>query len=289
MPTRGHSVREPEPAGNLSAQLTRACARVVSSVVVQVSAEIVKPLADRPYEGFLVISTEISPMASSSYEAGRCVLAPHPVFLRRARVLTPVDVGLRTRRSFSRGFSKRRCARARPWTGRRCASWPGRRCGLPLPARGPVYALRSLAHDKSQVWSIRVDVHFLDDEGNMLDCASIAAITALRHFRRPDVTVIGEEVTVVSQSAPDGCRAERSGADVRDFVRQHSMTERVPVPLAIHHSPFCQTFAFFGEECVESMSLDGAFSYDVPSPGPSACSTRRISSRCSLPGHLPSH
>lgn len=44
-------------------------------------------------------------------------------------------------------------------------------------------------------------MHFLDDEGNMLDCASIAAITALRHFRRPDVTVIGEEVTVVSWPA----------------------------------------------------------------------------------------
>lgn len=49
-----------------------------------------------------------------------------------------------------------------------------------------------------QVWSIRVDLHFLNDEGNMLDCASIAAITALRHFRRPDVTVIGEDVTIVS-------------------------------------------------------------------------------------------
>lgn len=40
-------------------------------VVVQVSAEIVKPLPDRPYEGFLVLSSEISPMASISYEAGR--------------------------------------------------------------------------------------------------------------------------------------------------------------------------------------------------------------------------
>lgn len=49
-----------------------------------------------------------------------------------------------------------------------------------------------------QVWSIRVDIHFLDDAGNMLDCASIAAITALRHFRRPDVTVIGEDITIVS-------------------------------------------------------------------------------------------
>lgn len=49
----------------------------------------------------------------------------------------------------------------------------------------------------TQVWSIRVDVHFLDDEGNLLDCASIAAMTALRHFRKPDVSVLGEEVTIV--------------------------------------------------------------------------------------------
>lgn len=48
------------------------------------------------------------------------------------------------------------------------------------------------------MWSIRVDLQFFDHEGNLVDCACIAAITALLHFRRPDVTVIGEEVTIVS-------------------------------------------------------------------------------------------
>lgn len=38
----------------------------------------------------------------------------------------------------------------------------------------------------------------LDHDGNIVDCAGIAAIAALLHFRRPDVTVIGEEVTIVS-------------------------------------------------------------------------------------------
>src|ERR1700712_3146803 len=33
-------------------------------VLAQVSAEIVKPREDRPYEGFLLINSEISPMAS---------------------------------------------------------------------------------------------------------------------------------------------------------------------------------------------------------------------------------
>ncbi len=50
-----------------------------------------------------------------------------------------------------------------------------------------------------QVWQIRVDVHILNHDGNLMDAASIAAITALCHFRRPDVSIQGEEVTVVSQ------------------------------------------------------------------------------------------
>ncbi|KJA13385.1 hypothetical protein HYPSUDRAFT_209590 [Hypholoma sublateritium FD-334 SS-4] len=72
-----------------------------------------------------------------------------------------------------------------------------------------------------RVWHIRLTLHFLADAGNMLDCACLAGMVALKHFRRPDVEVIGDEVTV------------------------HRPTERAPVPLAIHHTPFCFTFAFF--------------------------------------------
>ncbi|CAI8023434.1 Exosome complex component RRP45 [Geodia barretti] len=48
-----------------------------------------------------------------------------------------------------------------------------------------------------KVWSLRVDIHVLDQCGNITDCATVAAIAALKHFRRPDVTVIGEEATIV--------------------------------------------------------------------------------------------
>lgn len=44
-----------------------------------------------------------------------------------------------------------------------------------------------------------MDVHMLNHDGNLMDAASIAAITALCHFRRPDVGIQGDEVTVVSQ------------------------------------------------------------------------------------------
>ncbi|GAA5998198.1 hypothetical protein JCM5350_002917 [Sporobolomyces pararoseus] len=147
-----------------------------TKVIAQVSAEIVKPLPDRPYEGFLSLNTEISPMASSAYEAGRS--SEEEVLMARL-----LEKALRRSEAVDRE------------------------------------ALCLVAGQK--VWHIRVDVHFLNDGGNMLDCASIAAITALRHFRKPDVTVNGEDIII------------------------HSMTERVPVPLAIHHSPICLTYAFF--------------------------------------------
>ena len=78
-----------------------------------------------------------------------------------------------------------------------------------------------------KVWCIRVAIHVLDDVGNILDCASIAAITALAHFRRPDVTVVGEDITI------------------------HSRLEKDFIPLNIHHMPLCITFAFFhGNDCI---------------------------------------
>ncbi|KAJ3298959.1 Exosome complex component RRP45 [Rhizoclosmatium sp. JEL0117] len=72
-----------------------------------------------------------------------------------------------------------------------------------------------------KVWSIRIDIHVLDHEGNILDCACIAAIAALLHFRRPDITVEGDNVII------------------------HDMDERNPIPLSIHHIPICITFGFF--------------------------------------------
>ncbi|KAF8835298.1 ribosomal protein S5 domain 2-like protein [Paxillus ammoniavirescens] len=72
-----------------------------------------------------------------------------------------------------------------------------------------------------RVWHLRLTIHFLADGGNMLDCACLAGIIAFKHFRRPEVEVIGDEVIV------------------------HSPDERAPLPLAIHHTPFCITFAFF--------------------------------------------
>lgn len=72
-----------------------------------------------------------------------------------------------------------------------------------------------------KVWQIRVDVHTLNHDGNLMDAASIAAITALCHFKRPDVSIQGEEIIV------------------------YPPEERDPIPLSIYHMPISVSFSFF--------------------------------------------
>jgi len=94
------------------------------------------------------------------------------------------------------------------------------------------------SYTTAQVWSIRVDCHVLDHDGNIVDCACIAAITALMHFRRPDVTVSGSDAIIVT----NGPLLERSKHVIHI---QHSLSEKPGVPLSVHHTPICISFGFF--------------------------------------------
>lgn len=80
---------------------------------------------------------------------------------------------------------------------------------------------------------IRADVHVLDYDGNIADASCMALVAALMHFRRPDVEVHGEDVTVF---------------DVR---------EREPIKLQMQHQPFCITTSYFdgGEIMLQDASL----------------------------------
>lgn len=75
-----------------------------------------------------------------------------------------------------------------------------------------------------KVWSLRCDIRILDHNGNLTDCANLAAVTALQYYRRPDVTVLGTTVTI------------------------HSVDDRQPVALAMHHIPIAVSFAFLATE-----------------------------------------
>ncbi|XP_039289513.1 exosome complex component rrp45 isoform X2 [Nilaparvata lugens] len=80
-------------------------------------------------------------------------------------------------------------------------------------------ALCIVAEEK--VWNVRVDMVVLNHEGNLVGCCSVAALSALAHFRRPDVTVDGHTVIV------------------------HDPAERELVPLSLHHYPVAIEYAIF--------------------------------------------
>ncbi|KAI8836589.1 ribosomal protein S5 domain 2-type protein [Chytridium lagenaria] len=142
-------------------------------VLANVSAEIERPLANNPNEGFVTFTTSFSPMASPTFETGR-----------------PSEEEVLVSRLLEKALKRTRA----------------------IDTEG----LCIISGEK--VWSIRIDIHVLDHEGNILDCACIAAVTALLHFRRPDISVDGDVVTV-----------------------------RNPIPLSVHHIPICITFGLFDD------------------------------------------
>ncbi|XP_058130146.1 exosome complex component RRP45 [Anopheles ziemanni] len=79
---------------------------------------------------------------------------------------------------------------------------------------------------EEKVWNLRIDVNVLNHEGNVIDCCSIAALTALAHFKRPDITVDGENVIV------------------------HTMEEKEPIKVTLYHYPICVSYAIFNKGAV---------------------------------------
>lgn len=72
-----------------------------------------------------------------------------------------------------------------------------------------------------KVWNIQVDLNFLNFDGNFIDIGCFAVILALQHYKKPDVSIIEEQIVV------------------------HDMNERQPVSLSILHVPICLTYSFY--------------------------------------------
>ncbi|XP_037091530.1 exosome complex component RRP45-like, partial [Pollicipes pollicipes] len=100
-----------------------------------------------------------------------------------------------------------------------------------------------------KVWQLRLRVELVDLGGDAAAAASLAALAALCHFRRPHVAVSGRQVRV--------CPAE----------------EVEPVPLAVLHMPLLVTFAFFSDGQhmvadpteVEESAMEGALTVGMNS------------------------
>jgi exosome complex component RRP45 len=97
-----------------------------------------------------------------------------------------------------------------------------------------------------RVWAVSVDVTIVDAAGNSVDAAHLAAMSALLHARRNDVSISGTDVHV------------------------HPFSEREPLPLPIHHVPLTVTYALFGaspEFPSDIASLDPNLQEEIASDG----------------------
>lgn len=97
-----------------------------------------------------------------------------------------------------------------------------------------------------KVWLISCEVRVLDFSGNVLDASLLAAMGALRAFRKPEISIVGKSSSLSGQ------------------VIIHSADEREPLPLALHHTPLAVSVGIFkGIVSAEEGSED--------EPAPSMC------------------
>ncbi|KAF4316456.1 hypothetical protein BBO99_00008681 [Phytophthora kernoviae] len=156
-------------------------------VIGNVHGEIVPPFPDRPTEGFLHFAVELSPMASPSFEASASAGRGAASSVAAAELARLVERGVRESRALD------------------------------------TEALAVVAGEK--VWAITCHVHVVDHGGNLVDAASLAAIAALMHYRRPEVAV-------------------KEGTTGNGGVTVYSVDEHAAVPLSLHHIPISISFCF---------------------------------------------
>lgn len=154
-------------------------------VLSKCTAFIKEPYPERPQDGMITVNTEISGMSSAE------------------RSKSQLNNGKYT---FLKGESKEICVEISRLVDR----------SLRGSKAFDTESLCIITGEK--VWCIRVDITILIDDGNLLDCAHIAAVSALLNFKRPDVSVENGELII------------------------HSVEERNPIGLGVHHIPVYISF-----------------------------------------------
>ncbi|XBW36009.1 hypothetical protein QEN19_001584 [Hanseniaspora menglaensis] len=168
----------PNKFGDIYIEYKRLDGSIATRLHCKVTSEVVKPKAQRPFEGTFFINCEFNGLAGLNFENYK--------------------VG-----SNSDEF----------YYGRLIESMILRSNALDLEQLCIIAGLK--------VWNIRVDVHVLEFDGGFLELASIGCMTSLLHYRRPDVTVRNEKVTV------------------------HSFDEKEGVKLGVLHIPIALQFNLF--------------------------------------------
>lgn len=166
-------------------------------VTALVTGILLPPSPDRPLEGTVSLSVDLSPMASTSFAHARPATTT-PGMSSTGELSSITDEAQK--------LLSNRILRSLERT---------------LLIGGALDTEALCVQSGAWVWRLNVNVTILDDAGNLLDAAVLAAVAGLRHYRKPQVETRGEFASPLLIDS-----------DVRE-----------PTPLPLHHTPLSISFA----------------------------------------------
>jgi exosome complex component RRP45 len=165
------------------------------------TAELLPPNPDRPNEGMVALSVDLSPSASTAF-----------------RQAAPVTTG-------GSSFAPSRSGPPPDEDQKLLSNRILRSLERVLLTGGALDTEALCVTPQYWVWKLSLAVTVLDDGGNLMDASVLAALAALRHYRKPHVELATE--------------GSNSGVPPRWI--QSDLKE--PVPLPLHHTPLSISFA----------------------------------------------
>ena len=180
------------------------------------SAELVPPSPDRPNEGMVSFTVDLSPMAGPSF-----------------RQAPPVGTAPSSAPTTSRGpnFSDHQQ--------KLLSNRILRSIERIILIGGALDSEALVLLPAKWVWRITIALTVLDDGGNILDACILAAVGALRHYRKPHVIFSSDDV-------------EDNMYDQSDLPTMVPSSVKEPTPLPLHHTPLSVSFALIGENANSS-------------------------------------
>ncbi len=185
------------------------------------TAELMPPSPDRPNEGLVNFTVDLSPMAGASFRQAQSVST--------APAVTTI---LSSGPQFSDKNQRLLCNRIL------------RSIERIVLLGGALDSEALVLIPGSWVWRVTVALTLLDDGGNILDACVLAAMAALRHYRKPQVDI--------DNSAHDSTNSPA-------LPRLLPITLKEPTPLPLHHTPLAISFALLPsidigtESCVATL------------------------------------
>lgn len=184
--------------------------RVTSSC----TADLVPPSPDRPNEGIVNFAVDLSPMAGTLYrQAPPVSTAPSTGSNSRGPNFGDKEQRLLTNRIL--------------------------RCIERIVLIGGALDTEALALLPGKwVWRFTISLTVLDDCGNIVDACVLAALAALRHYRKPHVDISGNH--------------DEQGDAILPTIIPSTVKEATPLPL--HHTPLSISYALVPSDDATSTS-----------------------------------